>query len=69
MAKYLLLKHYRGGPEPMPHARVPWGPARRASGLQGPHDGPIGGVEVGRRRGGGGPASSATAPAGRMAPC
>jgi len=22
MAKYLLLKHYRGGPEPMPNARV-----------------------------------------------
>ena len=22
MAKYLLLKHYRGGPEPMPSARV-----------------------------------------------
>lgn len=29
MAKYLLLKHYRGGPEPMPNARVPmpeWAP-------------------------------------------
>lgn len=23
MAKYLLLKHYRGGPEPMPNAAVP----------------------------------------------
>ncbi|WP_250444632.1 YciI family protein [Actinotalea sp. C106] len=23
MAKFLLLKHYRGGPEPMPTARVP----------------------------------------------
>ena len=23
MAKYLLLKHYRGGPEPMPNGRVP----------------------------------------------
>ena len=23
MAKYLLLKHYRGGPEPMPNARSP----------------------------------------------
>jgi hypothetical protein len=23
MAKYLLLKHYRGGPEPMPNSRVP----------------------------------------------
>ena len=30
MAKYLLLKHYRGGPEPMPNARTPmeqWTPA------------------------------------------
>jgi hypothetical protein len=23
MAKYLLLKHYRGGPEPMPNAQAP----------------------------------------------
>lgn len=23
MAKYLLLKHYRGGPEPMPGGRIP----------------------------------------------
>ena len=23
MAKYLLLKHYRGGPEPMPNCRTP----------------------------------------------
>lgn len=23
MAKYLLLKHYRGGPEPMPNSRAP----------------------------------------------
>ena len=23
MAKYLLLKHYRGGPEPMPNGRLP----------------------------------------------
>lgn len=29
MAKYLLLKHYRGGPEPMPNSAVPmdeWSP-------------------------------------------